>query len=102
MKCVVVSGATKGLGLAITRRLLDKNYDVIGLSRALTADYSALMAKYQRQTTHHCLDISNTSATAEIGRSIIKKHGSIYGLINNAARVGDGALANLHVGLFSD
>ena len=54
------------------------------------------MSKYQRKTTHYCLDLSNASATAEIGRSIIKKHGSIYGLINNAARAGDGALANLH------
>ncbi len=96
MKSVVVSGATRGLGLAISRLLLGERYAVIGLSRKPSAAFSSLMAQYSGHAFHYSVDISDATETTTVARALTKSHDSIYGLINNAAIAGDGALANMH------
>ena len=39
MKKVVVTGASSGIGKAMTDRLLNLNYEVIGVSRSITKEH---------------------------------------------------------------
>jgi len=96
MKLIIVTGASKGLGLAICKKLLKDGYKVAGISRSQTNDFEAL----QNQNTDTLFsieyDFSNTQDIQNLVRQITKEYGSIYGLINNAALGHDGVLGTMH------
>jgi 3-oxoacyl-[acyl-carrier protein] reductase len=76
MKKVVVTGASRGLGLAIVEALLSEGYYVIGASRKESAELTAEVEIF--------------------GREVTKNEGRIYGLVNNAGIGTDGVLATMH------
>lgn len=96
MKLIIVTGASKGLGLAICERLLTDGYRVVGISRSKTDDFLALENKYIEQLFSIEYDFSNTSDIQNLVRKITKEYGTIYGLINNAALGYDGVLGTMH------
>ena len=96
MKLVLVTGATKGLGLAIARELLDEGYGVVGLSRNPSAEFNALTDNAGHFAEFVPIDLSDIDGVAATARSLVKKHASIYGLVNNAASGEDGVLATMH------
>jgi 3-oxoacyl-[acyl-carrier protein] reductase len=96
MKTVVVTGATRGIGFAIARRLLTENYKVIGISRKPSQAYEELMALYGSKAEHLRVDLSHLEATANAARQVVKEHAPIFGLVNNAARGSGGVLATMH------
>jgi len=93
---VVVTGASKGLGLAICKRLLKENYKVVGISRTNTDDFELLQSEYSEQLFFEPYDFSKTEEIQSLVRKITKVYGKIYGLINNAALGHDGVLATMH------
>lgn len=96
MDLVVVTGASKGLGLAICKRLLKENYKVVGISRTNTDDFELLQSEYSEQLFFEPYDFSKTEEIQSLVRKITKVYGKIYGLINNAALGHDGVLATMH------
>lgn len=96
MDLVVVTGASKGLGLAICKRLLKENYRVIGISRTQTEEFEKLQKENQENLFLEIYDFSNTTDIQPLVRKITKSYGNIYGLINNAALGHDGVLATMH------
>lgn len=91
---VIVTGAAKGLGLAISSELISAGYNVIGIGRYLTPEFDALPSEYS-----HFIEFDLTQ--------IDKIHGLVndimdllnlppYGLINNAGSGLDGLLATQH------
>jgi len=96
MDLVVVTGASKGLGLAICRRLLKESYKVVGISRTSTEEFEALQKEYAEALFFEPYDFSNTKEIQALVRKVTKAHGKIYGLINNAALGHDGVLATMH------
>jgi 3-oxoacyl-[acyl-carrier protein] reductase len=96
MKLILVTGATKGLGLAICKRLLADNYHVVGIGRNVTADFEALQKQYGQRIAFEQFDFSRTNDIQNLVRNITKSHGAIYGLINNAALGHDGVLGTMH------
>ena len=96
MKLIVVTGASKGLGLAICTRLLNENYKVVGISRSQTKEFSELQTKFSETLFREEYDFANTNDIQNLVRSITKAHGNIYGLINNAALGHDGVLGTMH------
>ena len=95
MKLVCVSGVSRGLGLAITRYLLEEGYHVIGLSRSESKDVKDLLKKHDKQFCFKRFDLSSDSPSALV-KKINGEHGHLYGLINNAALGLDGVLATMH------
>lgn len=91
MKLVIVTGSSKGLGLAICQRLLEENYRVIGISRSRTDEFDCLQNNYSDVLYYEKYDFSNTEGIQDLVRKISKKYGVIYGLVNNAA-LGYGAI----------
>jgi 3-oxoacyl-[acyl-carrier protein] reductase len=86
-RTVLVTGVSRGLGLAIAGRLLADPavpYRVIGLSRHGGA-FGALAAGSGGRAVHHAADLSDTAAIPALVRGILATHGPLWGLVNNAA-----------------
>ncbi|WP_375724881.1 SDR family oxidoreductase [Arcobacter sp. KX21116] len=96
MDLIVVTGSSKGLGLAICKRLLNENYKIIGIARNKSDEFKQLEEKFEEQLFFIKYDFNNTKNIHELIKSITKKHGHIYGLINNAAIGHDGVLGTMH------
>lgn len=96
MDKIVVTGASKGLGLNICEKLLSSNYKVIGVSRTLSNEFKLLQEKYPKELCFIEYDFNNTCGIQKLSRHIIKEFGNIYGLINNAALGYDGILTTMH------
>jgi len=95
-KIVVVSGATKGLGFAISKLLSESEYVVVGVSRTNSEEYNELMLSRPDSIFFEAFDFSNTMGISVLIKNIVKKHGRPYALVNNAALGHDGVLATMH------
>ncbi|MEM0966539.1 MAG: SDR family oxidoreductase [Verrucomicrobiota bacterium] len=94
--CILVSGVSRGLGLAITRVLLDAGYRVFGLSRNLTDDLSALQEMYPGCFEFFSVDLSVSDSLEEkVFRDFLSKETILRGLVNNAAFAYDDLATNL-------
>jgi 3-oxoacyl-[acyl-carrier protein] reductase len=95
-KVVIVSGATKGLGVAISSQLVDAEYIVVGISRTNSEEYIDLMSTSPSSVFFHSFDFFNTENISDLVKEIVKTYGRPYALINNAALGHDGVLATMH------
>lgn len=102
MDLVVVTGASKGLGLGICKRVLDDGYKVVGLARSKSDEFKQLESTYQEQLVFIEYDFNNTQGIHELVKSITKAHGHIYALVNNAALGHDGVLGTMHESQISE
>lgn len=91
---VIVTGAAKGLGLAISQMLVEAGYFVIGIGRSNNSDFKNISADKSNFIEFDLMDL------AEIP-TLFKKikttsTGQIYGLVNNAGVGLHGTLATQH------
>lgn len=92
--CVVVTGAAKGLGLAISRQAIELGYSVIGVGRTESVEFSSLPTA-QREFIE--FDLCNLEKISDLVSQIVDvADGVPYALINNAATGLDGLLATQH------
>jgi len=96
MDLIVVTGSSKGLGLAICERLLKENYKVVGIARTKSDEFKELEEQFKEKLFYIEYDFNNTKDIHELVKSVTKKYGTIYGLINNAALGHDGVLGTMH------
>jgi 3-oxoacyl-[acyl-carrier protein] reductase len=97
---IVVTGAGRGLGLAITRQLLEDGYSVISVSRTETDDLKK-MVEQNDALSFIQFDLAETDKIDTLCRQIIKQctangTSTLYGLVNNAAIGNDGVLGTMH------
>ena len=95
-KLVVITGASRGLGLEIASQCLDAGYRVVGASRKQTDEFVQLAARHPDRAWFHALDLAETQNHHQWARKIDNSHGPVYGLINNGAVARDGVLATMH------
>jgi 3-oxoacyl-[acyl-carrier protein] reductase len=94
-KLVVVSGASRGLGLAICRQLLQAGYSVLALARTHSEDLQQL--QQQHPELHFiATDLAELETIPALCSRLVKTFGRPYALINNAAVGYDGVLATMH------
>ena len=92
--CVVVTGAAKGLGLAISRQAVEAGYNVIGIGRTVSLEFRSLPMA-QREFIE--FDLYNLEKINDLISQIVDVAGGVpYALINNAATGLDGLLATQH------
>jgi 3-oxoacyl-[acyl-carrier protein] reductase len=97
MKNVLLTGPARGLGLAISRRLVADGYHVIGIGRTLTDDYRCLAETNEPgRASFVAYDFENLAGIPELVGGIAKEHGPFYALVNNAGVGLDGVLATMH------
>ncbi|HEX4556955.1 MAG TPA: SDR family NAD(P)-dependent oxidoreductase [Xanthobacteraceae bacterium] len=100
MRNVLVTGASRGLGLGIARRLAATGYSVIGVARQKSDQLTSAIAEAGR-AGHGALhfvpfDLAEIEKIPDLVRGLRKDFGPIYGLVNNAALGHDGVLATMH------
>ncbi|MEO0358841.1 MAG: SDR family NAD(P)-dependent oxidoreductase [Pseudomonadota bacterium] len=95
MKPVLLTGATRGLGLAITDRLVRDGYKVIGIGRILSDEFEAVHG--DNPNVHFMpYDLDDLDGIPGLVTGIVRSHGPLYGLVNNAGIGLDGVLATQH------
>jgi 3-oxoacyl-[acyl-carrier protein] reductase len=102
MRSVIITGASRGVGLAITRRLAATGFRVIAIARSEGEALPAARAELADQPNggeivFRAFDLGDVEAIGEFVRGLRAEFGAPYGLINNAALGTDGLLANMHL-----
>jgi 3-oxoacyl-[acyl-carrier protein] reductase len=101
MSSVLVTGASRGVGLAIARKLAGDGYQVVALARgqseALTAAIEEAKAGQRGSLDFEPFDLNDLEAIPALARRLKQRFGAFYGLVNNAGLGTDGLLTNLHL-----
>jgi len=93
---VVVTGATRGLGLAIASSLANEDYHVIGVARKISPEFLNLKGEKPELVDFMECDFSDIAQIYIFSKRLYKQHGRVYGLINNAGVGVDGVLSTMH------
>jgi 3-oxoacyl-[acyl-carrier protein] reductase len=97
---VLVTGASRGLGLSIARKLSAAGYRVIAVARSKNKQVTDAIADAERGNRaplHFApFDLGKIEEIPDLVKSLRKEFGPLYGLVNNAAVGHDGALAMMH------
>ena len=97
MQTVLVTGAARGLGLAISERLVKEGFRVLGLARGGSDGFSRLGAHAAADQVHFtAYDLNDIAGIPALVQGLTRRHGALYGLVNNAAMGLDGVLATMH------
>ncbi|WP_158967737.1 SDR family NAD(P)-dependent oxidoreductase [Paraglaciecola sp. L3A3] len=92
---VIVTGASKGLGLAICKQALTAGYAVVAIARTFTDELQSLTESTPEQCHYIQADLADLDYIPVLCRQIIQQFGRPYGLVNNAAVGHDGVLATM-------
>jgi 3-oxoacyl-[acyl-carrier protein] reductase len=92
---VIITGASKGLGLAISQQAAANGYAVIAIARQFSEPFRALKQAYPELVNFHAADLTDLDKIPELCKQLIKQYGRPYALINNAAAGHDGILATM-------
>lgn len=94
---VIITGATRGLGLAMAERLLrEDDYRVIAIGRRETPELAALLTAHPDRLAFRSYDLADLDGIQALVTGITREFGALYGLVNNAAIGMDGVLATQH------
>ena len=101
MRNILITGGSRGIGLAVARRLAASGYRAIAVARRAGDDLSAAMTQAAEQPTGEiqfaACDLADLEAVPILVRDLKRRFGPLYGLVNNAGLGTDGLLANMHV-----
>ena len=97
MRNVIVTGGSRGLGMAIARRLTGAGYRAIAVARKETNQLTSAIEEADREnpgSLHFVpFDLAVIEDISKLVKTLRKDFGPIYGLVNNAAVGFDGVLA---------
>jgi 3-oxoacyl-[acyl-carrier protein] reductase len=100
MHNILVTGGSRGIGLAIAQRLVGSGYHVIAVARResdeLRAAIGAAKKEGRGQIHFRAFDLSEVDAIPAFVKSLRDEFGAIFGLVNNAGLGTEGLLATMH------
>jgi 3-oxoacyl-[acyl-carrier protein] reductase len=96
---IIVTGGSRGIGLAIGRRLATDGFRVIAVARQsneqLVSAQEAVAQTGAGALQFIAFDLSDIALIPNLVRNVRKEFGRVHGLVNNAGIGTDGALANM-------
>src|SRR5262249_4235751 len=100
MRNVIVTGGSRGVGLAIVKHLAAKGYRVIAIARRESGQLREEIARAESDgksvIAFVAFDFAKLDAIPALVMQLKKGFGAPYGLINNAAIGTGGLLATMH------
>jgi len=97
LRNVIVTGASRGLGLAITESLAASGYRVLAIARSSSGELQALSTAAAQSrlgaVQFYPFDLLEIAAMPQFVRRLRKEAGPLYGLVNNAGLGTAGVLA---------
>jgi 3-oxoacyl-[acyl-carrier protein] reductase len=97
MRNVVVTGGSRGIGLAIVKKLAASGYGVIAVARKKTGELDGAIAEAstgaESAIRFASFDLDDISNIQSFVAGLRKSYGAIYGLVNNAALGTEGQLS---------
>jgi 3-oxoacyl-[acyl-carrier protein] reductase len=97
MRNVVVTGGSRGLGLAIAAKLAADGFRAIAVARRPSVELEAAMAEHPDAVKFWPFDLADIAGIAKLVPTISKEFGPLYGLVNNAGIGTSGVLASMRV-----
>jgi 3-oxoacyl-[acyl-carrier protein] reductase len=100
MHNVVVTGGSRGIGLAISRRLAGAGYKVVAVARRESDELGNAIRQTVKEGVgglhFRAADLSEIDAIPAFVKGLRDEFGPIYGLVNNAGIGTEGLLATMH------
>jgi len=93
---VLITGASRGIGLAIAQRLAASGYTAIALARTQGEALTAAIEQANGAISFVPFDLTDLDAIPDLARDLKARFGAIWGLVNNAGLGLDGLLSNTH------
>src|SRR5665213_1250383 len=97
MRNIIVTGASRGLGLSIARRIAKSGYNCIAIARMRSEQITSAIKeiKQGKSGSLHFVpfDLAEIEKLPEFVSCLRKEFGQIFGLVNNAAILSQGVLA---------
>lgn len=97
---VLVTGATRGIGLAIAERLADRGMHVVVNSHSELSDEQKTAIAGDHEFTFVIGDVSDENAAQQMVTDVVDQFGHIDGLINNAGITRDKLLSRMKLADF--
>src|ERR1700744_2038751 len=96
MRNVLVTGGSRGIGLAVATKLVSDGFRVFALARKEAQSLTDAIAAAPAGALNFVpFDLSQLDGISDLMRGMKKAHGPLYGLVNNAALGSEGMLANM-------
>jgi len=89
-KTVLITGVTRGLGLAMAEKFIDLGHSVVGCGRSVR-DIDKLRERYDKKHSFDYLDVVSDEDVKGWARRVIASHGAPDLLLNNAALINKNA-----------
>lgn len=83
--CIIVSGGSRGLGLAMVRSVLDNGAKVATFARTVTPELDQLAAQHPDRVYVASVDATDSKALTRFVKDAENALGPVDGLVNNAA-----------------
>src|SRR5579862_2809939 len=97
MRNVLVTGGSRGIGLAIARKLAASGFNVVAAARRESDELRAAISEAKQDNLHfRSCDLSAIDAIPAFVKQMRDEFGAIYGLVNNAGLGTEGLLATMH------
>jgi NAD(P)-dependent dehydrogenase (short-subunit alcohol dehydrogenase family) len=90
-KLFVITGVSRGLGRALTEKLIHLGHTVAGCARS-TAEIAKLQKKFSRPHDFSVVDVTSEKQVQNWAKRILSRHGPPDFLLNNAAIINRNAL----------
>ncbi|HEY4838152.1 MAG TPA: SDR family oxidoreductase [Candidatus Acidoferrales bacterium] len=86
MSVILITGASTGIGLSTAVTLARASHDVVATMRnpAASPELAEIAAKEKLRVTIHAMDVDNDASVKNAISEILKQHGKIDVLVNNA------------------
>jgi 3-oxoacyl-[acyl-carrier protein] reductase len=94
-KTIVVTGASRGIGLGIADVLARAGHTVVAVARRETEALGAAMAAHDGRLRFAPFDLDGLDGIPSLVADLRKAHGRIYGLVNTAGIGTEGVLATM-------
>ena len=95
MRSVVVTGGSRGLGLAMSRALVAAGYQVVAVARSQSDELTEAMAASAGALRFAACDLSDIAGLGRMAKRLRAEHGPSWGLVNNAGIGTAGVLATM-------